>query len=449
MVSVRAFLVGVVLVIALPALANPKQAAVHARQGKAYFDAQQYDEAIAEFKKSYDLDRKSVTLFKIASAYYAKGDMQGAIDYYAKYLQTDPDGPLAQQALEFTTLANKALADAKAKAEADAKAKAEAEERQRLAAEAERKRIAAEARIKQAEAFAQANAWASAGDEYTAAADASENLELLITAGEAYAKQPALEKARGAYQAYLAKVPLGGRSDEIRRRVAEITRLIDKQVAERQAEELRVKREAEGRSLARVEPPTSDFELAASLAPGVKLRSDNPFVLALRAEAALRLGRRVNLGVWAEYARVSTGGRCGTDIPGPEPSTPFDFGPHNQFVKCSWFMPGLQLFVHVLPKNKIDPYVGVTPGFRFGSADVTTHFNGMTETRTKPLLGIVTGFRGGVTYHLKQDVHAWSVGGFVEAQYQWIGDEETFDGGDNIDTSFFHLFIGGRSTVTF
>src|SRR5438477_5354905 len=90
---------------------DPKLATVHNKQAKAYFDAKQFDDAILEFKKSYDLDPKPLTLYKIASAYYAKGDYKGAIDYYQKYLTADPDGPFAPQAIEFSTLANKALAD--------------------------------------------------------------------------------------------------------------------------------------------------------------------------------------------------------------------------------------------------------------------------------------------------------------------------------------------------
>lgn len=447
----------VILVIASTGAAlaqapNPKQAAIHARQGKAYFDAKQYGEAIVEFKKSYDLDPKSVTLFKIASAYYQKGDMEGAIDYYGRYLQADPDGPLAQQALEFTTIARKAIADAKAKADAEAKARAEAEAKAKAEAEAEQRRIAQEARVKQAEAFAQAGAWTSAGDEYRAAADVGDNPDLLITAAEAYAKQPDLEKARAAYQAYLAKVPLGGKSDAVRVKVAELTRVIETQIAQRTAAEARARAEADARAAAALrEKERSTFELAASLAPGVKLRGDNPFALALRVEAALRLGRRVNLGVWAEYARLDTSGACGTEIPGPDPASEFDFGPRNQFTQCAYVMAGLQLFVHARPDSKLDPYFGVTPAFRAGWADYTTHFNGMTELNNKQLLGIVTGFRGGVTYHLSQRAHAWSIGGFVELAYQWIGDEETEDiAPTGVDSSYLYtLFIGGRSTVTF
>ena len=77
------------------AVADPKTAAIHDRQAKAYFDAKQYDAAIAEFEKSYAQDKKALTLFKIASAYYAKADYQKAIEFYGQYLQSDPNGPYA------------------------------------------------------------------------------------------------------------------------------------------------------------------------------------------------------------------------------------------------------------------------------------------------------------------------------------------------------------------
>lgn len=432
-----------------PPKRDPKQAAIHNRQGKVYFDTKQYDQAIVEFKQSQVLDPKSVTLFKIASAYYAKGDYEGAIDFYAQYLASDPDGPLAQQALEFTAIARKALADAKAKADADAKLKADAEEQQRLEQQAAAKRVAAAAHTKQAEAFAQAGAWTNAGDEYREAARAGDNPDFLITAAEAYAKQPDHEKARAAYLEYLAKVPLGPKSDELRSKVAEHTKAIDKAIAEKAAEEARLRKEAEARRVAPAEK-TSSFELAASLAPGVKLHADNPFVFALRGEAALRLGRRVNLGLYLEYARLSTSGACGTDLPGPDPATELDFGPRTQHNKCAYLLPGLQLYVHIMPAKKIDPYIGIAPGFRFASVQYTEHFNGMTTSHDETFLGIVLGMRGGVTYRLQEGPHAWSVGGFVEGAYQLIGDEEVASelnrsGGGR----FLTLFVGGRSTVTF
>ena len=211
---------------------DPKRAAVHNKQAKAYFDAKQFDEAIQEFKKSYDLDPKPLTLYKIASAFYAKGDYSGAIEHYQKYLTADPDGPFAAQAIEFSTIANKALADEAAKQQAATEAARVEAERKMAEAEAERKRVAATARIKQAEAYAQASAWVSAGQEYTAAAEAGGDPAHLLSAAEAFRKAPDDSKARAAYLAYLDQVPSGPRSDEIRGKVAELSRAIEKAEAD-------------------------------------------------------------------------------------------------------------------------------------------------------------------------------------------------------------------------
>lgn len=214
---------------------DPKQAAVHNKLGKAYFEAKQFDDAIREFKASYDADQKPVTLFKIASAYYQKADYKGAIEFYTKYLAADPQGPYAEEAANFSAVASKALAAEEAnKKAADEAARVEAE-RKATEAEAERKRVAGMVHIKQAEAYGQAGAWTSAGDEYTAAAEAAANPELLLDAATAYKKQPDNAKARAALLAYLDKVPLGPRSEGVRAEVASLTTMIDKTMADERA----------------------------------------------------------------------------------------------------------------------------------------------------------------------------------------------------------------------
>jgi hypothetical protein len=211
---------------------DPKRAAVHNKQAKAYFEAKQFDDAILEFKKSYELDPKPLTLYKIASAYYAKGDYKGAIENYQKYLSADPEGPFAAQAIEFSTLANKALADEAAKQHAVNEAARVEAERKAAVAATERKRVAATARIKQAEAYAKANAWGNAGQEYTAATEIDGDPSHLLDAADAFHKQPDDVKSRDALLAYLDRVPVGDKSDQIRVRVADLTRAIDKAAAE-------------------------------------------------------------------------------------------------------------------------------------------------------------------------------------------------------------------------
>ncbi|MBA3465022.1 MAG: tetratricopeptide repeat protein [Deltaproteobacteria bacterium] len=253
-------LVSVVLVglLATPAVADKRRAAVHLKQGAGYYNAGHYDDAIAEFKKSYDLDPKPQTLFNIANAYFKKADYRSAIEFFQKYLDVDADGRFAPQALEFSTLAKKNLAEQelKRKVAEEATRIAAEKEQQRLAAEQEQKNVAAKrdattARVRNAEAFGRAGAWTSAGDEYRAAAESGGDPTLLVEAGDAYRKQPALDKARDAYRAFLEKVPLGAASDDVRTKLAEVTNQLDNQQAELAA------RDAEVRAAARTDaqPP--------------------------------------------------------------------------------------------------------------------------------------------------------------------------------------------------
>lgn len=226
-----------ILVAALtePAFADMKKAAVHVKQGAAYHQAGQYDDAIAEFKKAYELEPKPQTLFNIGNAYFKKGDYTSAVEYYQKYLDVDPDGRFSAQALEFSAIAKKTLADEEAKRKAAAAAAAAEAEKQRLAAEEEKKRVATQSHVRNAQAFGEAGAWSRAGDEYRAAFETSGDTAHLLSAADAYRKQPALEKARDTYESYLAKAPLGAESDRVRTKLAEVTALIDKQQAEQAA----------------------------------------------------------------------------------------------------------------------------------------------------------------------------------------------------------------------
>ena len=268
----------VALLLAGPALANPKAAAVHNRQAKAYFDAKQYDAAIVEFKKSYDLDKKPLTLFKIASAYYAKGDYENAIAFYGQYLQADPEGPYAAQALEFTTVAKKALDDERAKREAADAAAKKAEADKRAAEELEKKKLAAAGHIKNAQAFAQAGAWASAGDEYRAASDVAGDPAHLLDAAEAYRKQPDHAKASAAYRAYLDKAPTAPNADDVRKKLAESTRAFEEQEAKNRVAVVTPERRDEPEKPKGPPPITSGF---SSFGPrvgfGISQADTNPF----------------------------------------------------------------------------------------------------------------------------------------------------------------------------
>lgn len=196
------------------------------------------------------------------------------------------------------------------------------------------------------------------------------------------------------------------------------------------------------------EPAGPRFELGASMASGVKLRRDNPIVVAIRAEAALRLGRRFNFGAFAEYGRIETSAACGFDMAGPDPDSPFDTGPRNQYSKCSYLMPGLQLYARLRPGERLDPYVGVAPGFRFGFASYTRYFAGkMQDSRSDLFPALVTGLRAGIDYHPSPG-RPWIVGAFVESAITLFG-QESSDAPNQSGVTFVSLFGGLRSTYAF
>lgn len=196
------------------------------------------------------------------------------------------------------------------------------------------------------------------------------------------------------------------------------------------------------------------FELGLSVAPGSKRRADNPAIVVYRAELALRLGRRVNLGVFVDAATISTSGSCGTDSPGSNPSTPFDFGQRNQMKLCRYIMPGLQLYIHILPKHQWDPYLGITPGFRFGTINYTPYLGGQPmQTQTSNQYGIAVGYRAGVDYHPSADYPGWVVGTFVDVQDMVVSDEqievENQNGGGGPVRPYVSVFGGLRTTYQF
>lgn len=198
------------------------------------------------------------------------------------------------------------------------------------------------------------------------------------------------------------------------------------------------------------------FELAASLAPGVKLRNDKPGVVAYRAEFAFRFGRRVNFGAYVEGGSIDASNACGFDMPGPMSGSTFDFGTHYQFNQCWYVMPGLQLLIHVFPakKHAIDPYFGLTPGFRFGLIKYTPYLTSIPgQTQSDTFLGIVAGMRAGVDYHPRPDFAGWAVGGFVENQLTIVGDEQCSDcsarTNDHKTQTSVSLFFGLRSSLAF
>src|SRR5260370_27947433 len=108
-----------------------------------------------------------------------------------------------------------------------------------------------------------------------------------MPAGEAYRKQPSLDKARDAYRAYLDKVPTGEQSDRVRGELARVTSELEKQ-------------QAAARVAATAKPPDNHEELARSLEQVTREREQRE----TPARIALRQRGRVVL-----YAQPRYGGR--------------------------------------------------------------------------------------------------------------------------------------------
>ena len=82
-----------------PPTAQQKQAAkAHFQQGKAYYDAGAWDDAVREYEAAYALVPLPELQFNIGQALRMKGDKPQAIAAYQRYLDRLPDGALADEA---------------------------------------------------------------------------------------------------------------------------------------------------------------------------------------------------------------------------------------------------------------------------------------------------------------------------------------------------------------
>lgn len=62
----------------------------HYELAVALYQAQKFEEAIPEFKAAYDIDPRAGLLFNIAQSYRKAGHPRDAIQYYDRYLTSDP-----------------------------------------------------------------------------------------------------------------------------------------------------------------------------------------------------------------------------------------------------------------------------------------------------------------------------------------------------------------------
>ncbi len=82
--------------VALPAAAAPPAsdpARDHYERGLAKYNLAEFDDAIVEFKQSYELSKAPRLLFNIAQAYRLKKDFESALYFYNTYLRADPNPP--------------------------------------------------------------------------------------------------------------------------------------------------------------------------------------------------------------------------------------------------------------------------------------------------------------------------------------------------------------------
>jgi hypothetical protein len=201
------------------------------------------------------------------------------------------------------------------------------------------------------------------------------------------------------------------------------------------------------------EPAGSTFEVGAGLEAGAKLRNGDPAVVAYRAEIAFRIGSHSTFGVYAEAGTIDANGSCGYDMRSM-PASGFDFGAHDQFTRCTYFMPGLQLLTHILPKRRIDPFVALAPGFRFNFVDWTPYEGTVAgPARSEMFPAIVVEFRAGVDYAPVASYAAWKVGVFADAALTAYGQEHCNDCSDSTQskdgTTFLSLLFGARSVLAF
>lgn len=307
------------LLVAAPVAADDKadkaKAALHYKQGKAFEGAKQYDEAIAEYRAAYAIDKQAAHLYNIARALHLKGDLKAAIESYQKYLDADPSSARGKEVRDHVVALTQQVADETAKLDAAAKAKL-----------ADERRAKAANHVKQAEAYATAGAWVKAGDEHRAAMDVDGDPAHLLAAAEAYGKQPDLPKQRDALAAYLDKVS-GPDADPIRTKLAEVTSAIEKA-------------EAEARRVAAATPPTSKPGDVVVVAPKPHGRGQTPGKIGFGAEFRGALHLTASFVANNGTTNLEADNKSGVHVSGGAfadlwlaPSRRLQLGPRASFVK--------------------------------------------------------------------------------------------------------------------
>jgi hypothetical protein len=211
-------------------------------------------------------------------------------------------------------------------------------------------------------------------------------------------------------------------------------------------------------------PSAPSFEVGVSGGPGIKMHGDNPWVNVVRVDVGVRGGWRVNLGLYAEYGIVDASGACGTDSHGPSPAQPLDLSVRNSFQSCTFAKAGLQLALHILPKGAIDPWIALEPGGRLTFYNFASYdpLDGSTGNTSKALPALDLGARVGADWHPVASFRPWSVGAYASLVYTAMANENPAENAGNdangppgVHSSginavqYFSVFFGLRSSLAF
>ncbi len=183
----------------------------------------------------------------------------------------------------------------------------------------------------------------------------------------------------------------------------------------------------------RVEPPGPDLELGASAGPGVKLHGDKPWMMMERIDVGYRSGWPTDLAIFLEAAEINATGNCGTDMHGPNPSSPTDLSKRYAFDSCQYFKAGFWFGFHLRPSHFIDPWFGFEPGarlttYQFRSFDPFGSPQAQSQSNAGP--AIDAGLRVGVDFHPIRSFKALGVGVYGAFILTLIADENV-DHNDN------------------
>jgi tetratricopeptide (TPR) repeat protein len=138
-----ALALAIAVVSATPALADPKQpdaatikkASNHFKLGQEFFKSGQWDRAIAEYQAALDLTGEPLMVFNIALAQDRAGRAEEALAGYLKYLESAPDGAIADEARGYVAKLTPVVDKIKKQHEADAAKQAAADKEKQDAAQ--------------------------------------------------------------------------------------------------------------------------------------------------------------------------------------------------------------------------------------------------------------------------------------------------------------------------